>query len=256
MEQEAVFDVGDFDEKNVSLNETPRDPTHYLQQVSVSRARCPEVVTARRIPFGVGCSKLPKDLFFTTDPPSEHSVDMSKKFSMQRAFIRTRRLQWEEEAVTFKWPNLRDFDGWRVFCLEERKNLFPLKPKDIPRFAHHRGNPPSLRLILSLSEQQVNAVIQHLINVFLEEGYTRPLFEWIYALMLVIQKPLLLDVCSSIRQLAKHSRILRNTLDEKMPTNVMYEEFSIFIAIVGVYFEQLDLADQISQLDIADDTSS
>ncbi|MCP9258329.1 hypothetical protein DINM_002828 [Dirofilaria immitis] len=188
MEQEAVFDVGDFDEKNVSLNETPRDPTHYLQQVSVSRARCPEVVTARRIPFGVGCSKLPKDLFFTTDPPSEHSVDM-----------------WEEEAVTFKWPNLRDFDGWRVFCLEERKNLFPLKPKDIPRFAHHRGNPPSLRLILSLSEQQV----------FLEEGYTRPLFEWIYALMLVIQKPLLLDVCSSIRQLAKHSRILRNTLDEK-----------------------------------------
>ncbi|VDK87092.1 unnamed protein product [Onchocerca ochengi] len=249
MEQEAVFDVGNFDDRDVSLNETPRDPTHYLQQVSVSRARCPEVVTATKIPvFEVGSSALPKDLFFTTDPPSEQSIAMSKRFSMQRAFVRNQRSKWKEEAITFKWPSLRNPDAWRIFCLEERKNPFPIKPKDIPRFAHHRGNPPTLRLLFNLSQSQT----------FLEEGYTRPLFEWIYALMLVLQKPLWHDVCSSIRQLAKHSRILRNTLDEKMPnSSKMHEEFSLFIAIVGVYFEQLDLADQISQLDDeTDETSS
>lgn len=65
--------------------------------------------------------------------------------------------------------------------------------------------------------------------------------------MLVLQKPLTHDVCSSIRQLAKHSRILRNTLNEETQSgSTMYEEFSLFIAIVGVYFEQLDIADQIS----------
>lgn len=35
MEQEAVFDVGEFDERDVSLIETPRDPLHYLQQVAI-----------------------------------------------------------------------------------------------------------------------------------------------------------------------------------------------------------------------------
>lgn len=34
MEQEAVFDVGDFDEGDISLTETPLDPLHYLQQVT------------------------------------------------------------------------------------------------------------------------------------------------------------------------------------------------------------------------------
>ncbi|VDK82847.1 unnamed protein product [Litomosoides sigmodontis] len=254
MEQEAVFDVGDFDERDISLAETPLDPLHYLQQydcieydcnhikrvfsrklkkwrevgnsakgfewfnmVSMSRAHCPEVVAAKTIPQKTVSSAISKDLLFSCGPPSEWSVAM------------------------------KDPDEWRIFCLEERNNSFPMKEEDVPRFAHHRGNPPTLRLVFSLSEQQVNTVIQYLIDVFLEEGYTRSLFEWIYALMLVLQKPLTHDVCSSIRQLAKRSRVLRNTLNEETQNgSTMREEFSLFIAVVGVYFEQLDIADQIS----------
>nr|CDP93280.1 BMA-SMI-1, isoform b [Brugia malayi] len=177
---------------------------------------------------------------------------------MQRSLVDAQKWRWRK-TITFKWPSLvsnpigvaevlfsmqhglKDPEEWRVFCLEERINSFPIKVNDIPRFAHHRGNPPTLQLVFSLSEQQVNILIQYLIDVFLEEGYTRPLFEWIYALMLVLQKPLTHNVCSAIRQLAKHSRVLRNTLDEKTQS-----EFSLFIAVVGVYFEQLDIADQIS----------
>ncbi|EJW79279.1 hypothetical protein WUBG_09813 [Wuchereria bancrofti] len=248
MEQEAVFDVGDFDERDVSLTETPRDPSHYLQQVSVSRARCPEVVTAKTIPQKIASSAISEDLLFSCEPPSEWSVAMSNKFSMQRSLVDAEKWRWRK-TITFKWPSLKDPEEWRVFCLEERINSFPMKANDVPRFAHHRGNPPTLQLVFSLSEQQVNILIQYLIDVqvFLEEGYTRPLFEWIYALMLVLQKPLTHNVCSAIRQLAKHSRVLRNTLDEKTQSgSTMREEFSLFIAIVGVYFEQLDIADQIS----------
>uniref|UniRef100_A0A915PN02 Gem-associated protein 2 n=1 Tax=Setaria digitata TaxID=48799 RepID=A0A915PN02_9BILA len=246
MEQEAVFDVGDFDERNISLNETPRNPSHYLQQVSVSRARCPEVVTAKVIPQKVTSSAISKDLLFSCEPPSEWSLIMSDKFSMQRSLVDAQRSHWKKSAA-YKWPSLKDPDEWRIFCLEERNSSFPLETKLASRFAHHRGNPPTLRLVLSMSEQQVNAVIQYLVEVFIDEGYARPLFEWIYALLLVLQKPLLHDVCSAIRQLAKHSRILRNTLDDKLETDsTIREEFSLFIAIVGVYFEQLDIADQIS----------
>uniref|UniRef100_A0A0R3RQN9 Gem-associated protein 2 n=1 Tax=Elaeophora elaphi TaxID=1147741 RepID=A0A0R3RQN9_9BILA len=245
MEQEAVFDVGDFDERDISLTETPRDPSHYLQQVSVSRARCPEVVSAKTIPMKAS-SAISTDLLFSCEPPSEWSVAMSDKFSMQRSLVNAQKWRWRK-TTTFKWPSLKDPDEWRLFCLEERNNSFPMKASDISRFVHHRGNPPTLQLVFSLSEQQVNVVIQYLIDVFLEEGYTRPLFEWIYALMLVLQKPLPHNVCSSIRQLAKHSRVLRSTLDEQTQNgSTIREEFSLFIAIVGVYFEQLDIADQIS----------
>ncbi|CAG9534834.1 unnamed protein product [Cercopithifilaria johnstoni] len=246
MEQEAVFDVGDFDERDISLTETPRDPSHYLQQVSMSRARCPEVVSAKTIPTKIASSAISEDLLFSCEPPSEWSVAMSNKFSMQRSLVNAQKWRWKK-TITFKWPSLKDPDEWRVFCLEERNNSFPTKVGDASRFAHHRGNPPTLQLVFSLSEQQVNTVIQYLIDVFLEVGYTRPLFEWIYALMLVLQKPLTHNVCSSIRQLAKHSRVLRNTLNEETQSgSTMHEELSLFIAVVGVYFEQLDIADQIS----------
>ncbi|EFO17849.1 hypothetical protein LOAG_10650 [Loa loa] len=237
MEQEAVFDVGDFDERDVSLTETPRDPSHYLQQKWLQQ---------RRFPPKIASSAISEDLLFSCEPPSEWSVTLSDKFSMQRSLVDAQKWRWKK-AIAYKWPSLKDPDEWRVFCLEERTNSFPMKTKDVPRFAHHRGNPPTLQLVFSMSEQQVNIVIQYLIDVFLEEGYTRPLFEWIYALMLVLQKPLTHNVCSAIRQLAKHSRVLRNTLDEETQTgSTLHQEFSLFIAIVGVYFEQLDIADQIS----------
>ncbi|KAL4003299.1 Survival motor neuron (SMN) interacting protein 1 (SIP1) family protein [Acanthocheilonema viteae] len=246
MEQEAVFDVGNFDERDISLTETPRDPSHYLQQVTLSRARCPEVVAAKTIPLKIATSAIAEDLLFSCEPPSEWSVAMSDKFSIQRSRISAQKWHWRK-TITFKWPSLKDPDQWRIFCLEERNSSFPMKAGDVSLFAHHRGNPPTLGLVFSLSEQQVNIVIQYLIDVFLEEGYTRALFEWIYALMLVLQKPLTHDVCSSIRQLAKHSRVLRNTLNEETQSgSTIYDEFSLFIAVVGVYFEQLDIADQIS----------
>lgn len=36
---------------------------------------------------------------------------------------------------------------------------------DASGFSHHRGNPPTLQLVFSLSEQQVNIVIQYLVDV-------------------------------------------------------------------------------------------
>ncbi|VDK54588.1 unnamed protein product [Gongylonema pulchrum] len=74
MEQEAVFDVGEFDERTVSLDETPRDAIHYLQQVAVSRARCPQIVTAKFVPRKSVSSSIWQKFEFKVGAPSESSV--------------------------------------------------------------------------------------------------------------------------------------------------------------------------------------
>lgn len=248
MEQETVFDLGNYDERTVSMNETPRDALHYLQQVAVSRARCAQVVRAKTIPEQA-VSTVSMNFIDVIDRPSEWSVKKCDKFSMQRSLVDAQRPHCNK-ITNVRWPNLGGREGWRNFCLKQRNNAISLKAEDIPKFAHHHGNPPTLRLLLSLSENQVNVVIQFLIQIFIEEGYTRPLFEWIYALLLVLQKPLLHDVCSSLRELAKHSRFLRSTLENNTEDGPTWEEFSLFIAIVGVYFEQKDIADQASKTTI------
>lgn len=85
------------------------------------------------------------------------------------------------------------------------------------------------------------------LQVFLEEGYSKQLFLWLYSVLLVVQKPLLHDVCASLRSFAKQCRLIRAMLTDDgsaaergAPTT---NEFSLFVALVSIYFEQKDLAD-------------
>ncbi|VDN01427.1 unnamed protein product [Thelazia callipaeda] len=217
MEQEAVFDVGNFDERDISLDETPRDPQHYLQQVSVSRAQCPAVTSAKIVPGENFSPSTFKSMAFKCDPPSQECLD------------------------------LKEADAWRTFCLEKRNSLIPLKLEDIPKFAHHQGNPPTLRLVLSLRQTQINSALIDLTEVFIDQGYSRPLFEWIYALLLVLDdQPLNQDACASIRDLARNSRLIRDTLNkEDRSSGSLRNELTSIIAIVGVFFNQRDIVDQI-----------
>jgi len=66
--------------------------------------------------------------------------------------------------------------------------------------------------------------------------------EWIYALLLAIKKPILHDVCSSLREMARYFRQLRSQLGEEDMETVY--QYSLFIALVSIYFGQRDLADE------------
>lgn len=246
MDQDAVFDIGSFDEGKVSLDEPPRDGMHYLQQVALSRARCPKVVTAQlnRPSRGVSSSGL-GECSFTCGSPSLWSVYKSSGFAIQRSTIEWKKSRLKN-CLKIRLPKHSNEAGWRKFCLEERSPEIQIDEKDQVMFAHHLGNPPTMRLVLNLSEKVINSLITHLVDFFINDGYSRALFEWIYAVLLVLQKPLLHDVCCALRDLAKHARLLRDTLnkdEQSLNNSPSYNEFSVFIAIVGVYFEQKDLAD-------------
>ncbi|VDM25958.1 unnamed protein product [Toxocara canis] len=152
-----------------------------------------------------------------------------------------------------------DYERWRLFCLGEKEEITG-KANEIGEErnsgrAFRSGHLPTPAIVMNLSENQVNSLIQHLVQVrwcsqdmFLEDGYSKQLFQWLYSVLLVVEKPLLHDVCASLRAFAKQCRLLRATpADDSsglavgdVPTP---NEFSLFIALISIYFEQKDLAD-------------
>jgi hypothetical protein len=54
---------------------------------------------------------------------------------------------------------------WCRMCFEERPATFRLEPKCAEMFAHHKGIPPTLSFVKSLSDNVVNTLILHQIDV-------------------------------------------------------------------------------------------
>ncbi|CAH2176099.1 Gem-associated protein 2 [Caenorhabditis elegans] len=126
--------------------------------------------------------------------------------------------------------NSPEEEEWHEILLEKCLPEF----QDIAgNFLNHTGTPPALRMLSQL--------IEYLVDWSIEEGLNRPIREWIYSLLAVIDLPLVQDVVSALRRLVKECRSLRSELsiDRKSEAN----EFSLFITIITIFFGQKDLAD-------------
>ncbi|KAH7721528.1 survival of motor neuron protein-interacting protein 1 [Aphelenchoides avenae] len=251
MQQDKIFDVGDFDRDEVNMDRTPTTVEEYMRQVVVGRERCPQVVTATIAPEALnrrqnGAST--SNAYFAQDdadplqcpwaPGKEWQVDKSNYFSLKRSQIESA-APGVKKVRNVKFPQVSDSQGWCRFCFESRAK-FAMGYAD-GTFAYHKGTPPTTGLVLTLSDNQVNNLLQYQIEYFLEHGYSRAVFEWLFALLLVVKKPLLHEVCSALRDLCRQCRVLRATLAEE-DTELIYE-YSTFIAIISLYFGQRDLAD-------------
>uniref|UniRef100_A0A0M3HZL6 Gem-associated protein 2 n=1 Tax=Ascaris lumbricoides TaxID=6252 RepID=A0A0M3HZL6_ASCLU len=259
MEQEAFLDLDEFNESEINLDEPPRSAIHYLQQVAVSRKRCPQVVKASLDPSLLSnkpsSSEFNKEELSTVNAPTrEWAYAKCDEFSWNRTLLQARRAKYEKPAgIVF--PGWADYGRWRLFCLGEKEDESERMNKESEEGANEQGNVksskcghmPTPAIVMNLSENEVNSLIQHLVQVFLEEGYSKQLFLWLYSVLLVVQKPLLHDVCASLRSFAKQCRLIRAMLTDDgsaaergAPTT---NEFSLFVALVSIYFEQKDLAD-------------
>ncbi|VDM62270.1 unnamed protein product, partial [Angiostrongylus costaricensis] len=100
-----------------------------------------------------------------------------------------------------------------------------------PSFPSHRGTPPAVPIVLSLPSKKVNGLIPYVVEWAECDGFNRELREWIFALLLIVEKPLLPDVCAALRGLANLCKTLRNSLDiERLA------EFSVQLIHLLVFF--------------------
>lgn len=250
MEQDAVFDLGNYDEKTVNMEEPPRSALHYLQQTAIERSRCSAVVCMGEdfvASVQPSSSKpLTDDIPVATPniPSEEWCRSKCSLFSQYRSEIEAKKVNCPP-VTDLVLPVATDYKQWIKFCGLKRdrpnQNVDRTAP---PRTLTQARRPPTIPLILSLSENRINHLVEHLTKFFVENGYSRELFEWFYGVLLVLQNPPPSDECSAIREFAKHAKLLRSGLDQKdIIESTIIHELTLFVAIIGIYFEQKDLAD-------------
>lgn len=248
----------DFGDSNaeVDLNGPPRNPQEYLRQVQLEASMCPDVVVAQIDPQKItkkqtvnasvsGCHAAPKGF----SPSLSWQQRQVSNFSDVRQSITKNRKHWSSQTLddNVLMPRLTDEEGWRRFCLGERVCLgtaFSHTDADpAPELDYSQiGFPPFLSIVSRLNQSTVLTVLEILISWFEEMAFVPQLGHWLYALLACLEKPLIPEAHSSIRQLARRCAQLRSTLvsqeDEKLPA------LNLLICLVARYFEQSDLADQ------------
>uniref|UniRef100_A0A1I7UWZ6 Gem-associated protein 2 n=1 Tax=Caenorhabditis tropicalis TaxID=1561998 RepID=A0A1I7UWZ6_9PELO len=172
----------------------------------------------------------------TMIPSEEWRLEKCRQFGE----FRTKTAQKIEKTPPMKIPELKsnDEDQWHEIllekCLEQFQNV-------LENFPNHTGTPPAWQMVFAIPKKHLSQLIEYLIEWSSEEGLTRPIREWIFALLLVIDLPLVQDVVSALRTLLKNCRKLRSQLSPDRQSEA--DEYSLFIAIIGNFFGQKDLAD-------------
>lgn len=247
-EQSRFYAVKPFDRRKVNLNKMPTTVDEYMQQVVVSREQCPDIVMAD--PESIPAFTKPLKPLIPVDPTIRYTsnfapgliwnMEKSNLFSLYRSLVEGMHV---DESTTSEviYPSPNDYGRWRRIVFEQRAEGFRLPPQLEARFAHHAGTPPTVTFVRSLSDVQVNSLIPCVVEYVIEKGYTKASFEWIFSLMIVVKKPLLHDVVSSLRDFARKCRMWRSILEEDQK-ELIYE-YSAMIAIISIYFNQKDLGD-------------
>uniref|UniRef100_A0A8C6P198 Gem-associated protein 2 n=1 Tax=Nothobranchius furzeri TaxID=105023 RepID=A0A8C6P198_NOTFU len=240
---------------NLDLSGTPRNPQEYLRQVQLEASLCPEVVVAQIDPTKLkkqtvnvsvaGCHAAPQGF----SPSLRWQQQQVSNFSDVRQSITKNRQHWRSQILddNVQMPRLTDEEGWKRFCLGE--NVYQGTSSG-PTDAHQE---PALDygkviqlftpyFLIFLSQSTVLMLLDVLISWFEEREFVPQLGCWLYALLACLEKPLLPEAHSSIRQLARRCAQLRSTLDCQENENL--PALNLLICLVARYFEQSDLADQ------------
>lgn len=250
-------DCGESTE-DLDLSEPPRNPKEYLRQVQLEASLCPDVVVAQIDPKKLkkkkqtvnvsvaGCLAAPVG-FSPSLSWQQHQVS---NFSDVRQSITKNRTRWSNHTLddNVQMPKLTDEDGWKRFCLGEKTFLGPSSCSAAdegqePALNYRKvGFPPLLSIVSRFNQSTVLMLLDLLISWFEEREFAPQLGRWLYALLACLEKPLLPEAHSSIRQLARRCAQLRSTMNSQEDENL--PALNLLICLVARYFEQVDLADQ------------
>ncbi|XP_055411960.1 gem-associated protein 2 isoform X1 [Bubalus kerabau] len=145
-------------------------------------------------------------------------------------------------------PRSEDEEGWKKFCLGERlyaEGAIGPAASESPGIDYVQiGFPPLLSIVSRMNQATVTSVLEYLNNWFGERDFTPELGRWLYALLACLEKPLLPEAHSLIRQLARRCSEVRLLVDSKDDERV--PALNLLICLVSRYFDQRDLADEPS----------
>ncbi|XP_058254227.1 gem-associated protein 2 [Hemibagrus wyckioides] len=241
------------DDEECNLNEPPRNPKEYLRQVQREASLCPDVVVAQIDPRKLKknqtvnvsvseCRAAPQGF----SPSLQWQQKQVSNFSQIRQSVSRHRQHWKAQFLddNVVMPKADDEDGWKRFCLGENVYLnVTQSDTQSPGLDYIKlGFPPFLSIVSKLTQSTVSSVLEYLTIWFEENHFVPQLGRWLYALLACLEKPLLPEAHSLIRQLARRCSAVRAQLENKDDERL--SALNLMICIVARYFEQNDLADK------------
>uniref|UniRef100_A0A8B9DM72 Gem-associated protein 2 n=1 Tax=Anser cygnoides TaxID=8845 RepID=A0A8B9DM72_ANSCY len=234
-----LLPVGDCDlPEDFDPSVPPRTPQEYLRRVQIEAARCPDVVVAQIDP-----KKLRK----------KQTVNISISGCQPAPEGYSPTLKWQQQQVAnfsaVRQSLNKHRNHWRSQHLDSNVNMVKLKCRNIiinsfqPDF-FQVGFPPLLSIVSRMNQATVTSVLEYLIIWFGEKKFTPELGRWFYALLACLEKPLLPEAHSLIRQLARRCSEVRVLEENKNEEQV--SALNLIICLVSRYFDQRDLADEPS----------
>ncbi|KAM6067847.1 gem-associated protein 2 isoform 3-T3 [Theristicus caerulescens] len=218
----------------------PRTPQEYLKRVQIEAARCPDVVVAQIDPkklrkkqtVNISCFLRFPDASLLLKDTLQRSSGSSSKWPISQPFVRYKmslnkhRNHWRSQHLdsNVTMPKSEDEEGWKKFCLGERvySERDALSDNENLGIDYIKvGFPPLLSIVSRMNQGR-----------------------WLYALLACLEKPLLPEAHSLIRQLARRCSEVR-VLEENKNEEQM-SALNLIICLVSRYFDQRDLADEPS----------
>ncbi|XP_047623171.1 gem-associated protein 2 isoform X1 [Phacochoerus africanus] len=207
----------------------PRTPQEYLRRVQIEAAQCPDVVVAQIDPKKLkrkqsvnvslsGCQPAPEGY----SPTLQWQQQQVAQFSTVRQSVNRHRSHWKSQQLdsNVTMPKSEDEEGWKKFCLGERLcaegvTVGPAASESPGIDYVQIGFPPLLSIVSRMNQATVTSVLEYLSNWFGERDFTPELGRWLYALLACLEKPLLPEAHSLIRQLARRCSEVRLLVDSK-----------------------------------------
>uniref|UniRef100_A0A8C6Z474 Gem-associated protein 2 n=1 Tax=Nothoprocta perdicaria TaxID=30464 RepID=A0A8C6Z474_NOTPE len=246
-----LLPVGDCDlPEDFDPTVPPRTPQEYLRRVQLEAAQCPEVVVAQIDPKKLrkkqtisisisGCQPAPEGY----SPSLKWQQQQVANFSTVRQNVNKHRNHWRSQHLdsNVTMPKSEDEEGWKKFCLGERlySEIDTISDNENLGIDYIKmGFPPLLSIVSRMNQATITSVLEYLINWFGEKKFTPELGRWLYALLACLEKPLLPEAHSLIRQLARRCSEVR----------VLEVSFNLPLCrgLDFIYFDQRDLADEPS----------
>nr|XP_060614925.1 gem-associated protein 2 isoform X2 [Anolis sagrei ordinatus] len=231
-----LLPVGDCDlTEDFDPTVPPRTPQEYLKRVQIEAANCPDVVVAQIDP-----KKLKK----------KQTVNISLSGCQPAPVGYSPTLKWQQQQVahfsTIRQPRSEDEEAWKKFCLGEKlyfEKAVQVSSDDNEGIDYVQiGFPPLLSIVSRMNQATVTSVLEYLTNWLGKKEFTPELGRWLYALLACLEKPLLPEAHSLIRQLARQCSEVRALEENKNDEKV--SALNLIICLVGRYFDQHDLADE------------
>ncbi|XP_048456345.1 gem-associated protein 2 isoform X2 [Rhincodon typus] len=190
----------------------PRTPQEYLKRVQIEASRCPEVVVAKIDPRKLkrnptvnvslsGCQPAPAGF----SPSLRWQQQQVANFSVLRQSIAKHRDHWKAQPLdsNVMLPAPDDEEGWKKFCLGEKLYF----DSSVSPNTSETDSPG-----IDYVQPTVFNTLEYLINWFGDKKLYPELGRWLYALLACIEKPLLPEAHSLIRQLARRCSAVRAKL--------------------------------------------